>query len=542
LSPQTTAHPHPVLVTGGTILTLDRRQPRPEAMVLMGDRVLALGGRRQLAESWSTAETIDLAGRAVIPGLTDSHLHLLSYGQMLDQVILNGQTTIQGVLDLVRARAMQAAPGEWVLGRGWDQDLFAERRYPTRDDLDKAAGDHPVLLVRACGHCSVVNSKALELARVTAATPDPAGGLIERDADGRPTGVLHERAAGLVREIIPRPDEAALRRALGRALELALSRGLVACHPDDVRSSGDFATAWRLYSELLPQLGGPRIRIDVSDFQLDELIARGLRSGSGDGWLSVGAIKTFVDGSLGASSAALTRPYADGAGSGIVVQPRDQFMATVRRAHQHGLQVAVHAIGDLAVDWALDAIEEAQAEYPAPASLRHRVVHVQITRPEQFDRFARLGAVAEIQPIFVRTDKLWVESRVGAERARHSYNWATMVRGGVACAGGSDGPVEPLDPMLGLHAAVTRQDAAGEPVGGWLPDQRLSVHEALELFAVGGAYAAGEEGWRGRLVPGYAADFVILDRSPDAVEPSEIKDLKVLETYIAGRRVYRAGS
>jgi predicted amidohydrolase YtcJ len=511
-------------------------------MVVAGDRVLALGDRDALAQAWSTDNRVlDLAGRALIPGLTDSHLHLLSYGQVLDQAQLAGVTSIAALVEAVARRAAALGPDEWVLGRGWDQDLFVDARYPTRDDLDQAVGGRPALLVRGCGHCSVVSSRALMLAGIGPGTPDPAGGLIERDASGRPTGVLHEKAAGLIRQIIPPPDHAALKRALGRALSLALSRGLVACHPDDVRSGGSFETVWRLYRELLPGLGGPRIRMDVSDFQLEELVRRGIQSGAGDGMLAVGAVKTFVDGSLGARSAALTRPYADGGGSGIIVQERGQFMRTVREAHRHGLQVAVHAIGDLAIDWALDAIEAAQEEYPAAASLRHRVVHAQITRPDQFDRFVRLGAVAEIQPKFVGTDKLWVESRVGPERARHSYNWATMLRRGVACAGGSDGPVEPLDPLFGIHAAVTRQGADGTPAGGWLPEQRLSVDQALRVFSTGGAYAAGVESWRGRLSPGYAADFVLLDRSPDEVAPEAIRDLKVLSTFVDGRCVFGPG-
>lgn len=528
-----------LLVSGGPITTLDPIHPHPEAVLVEDGRVLALGRRADLATHWGAgASTLDLEGRAVVPGLTDSHLHLLSYGLVLEQVQLTGVTGLPDLVARVAERASELPEGEWILGRGWDQDLFAERRYPTRHNLDRAAPGRPVLLVRGCGHCSVVSSKALELARITADTPDPPGGMIERDpATGAPTGVLHERAAGLVREIIPAPSYEAKQRALHAALRLALSAGLTACHPDDVRNAGDFATAWRLYQDVLAQTAGPRIRVEVSDFAMEELLALGMRTGSGTPMLSVGAIKAFVDGSLGARSAALTEPYSDGPGSGILVRERAEFMETIRRAHTAGMQVAIHAIGDLGVDWALDGIEAAQKALPS-LKLRHRVVHAQITRPDQLPRFVNLGAVAEIQPKFVTTDKLWVESRVGLERARHSYCWKTMLRSGVRCAGGSDGPVEPLHPLLGIYAAVTRSGMDGSPECGWLPDERLAVDEALRLFALGGAYAAGAESWRGSLSPGKVADFVVLDRSLDSVSPHEIKDVAVEMTYIGGQKVF----
>jgi predicted amidohydrolase YtcJ len=531
-----------ILVTGGDIMTLDPVQPRPEAMVLDNGHVLALGGRKELEAAWGAGTCrLDLNGRAVVPGFTDSHLHLLSYGLVLDQVQLAGCPSLRRMLELVAEGAAALGPHEWVLGRGWDQDFFVERRYPVRQDLDAVCGGRPALLTRGCGHCSVANTRALELAAIGPGTPDPPGGRIERDpVSGEPTGVLHEKAAGMVRSVIGELSYDTKRRGLERAMRLALSAGIVALHPDDVRTAGDAATARRLYQDLLPEIGGPRVRIDVSEFAMDELIGAGLQSGSGDPMLSIGAIKLFVDGSLGARSAALTRPYADDPGqSGIIVQERETFMRQVAKAHSHGLQVAIHAIGDLAVDWSLDAIEAAQAAGPA-WDARHRVVHVQITRPDHPPRFRALGAVAEIQPKFVTTDKLWVDARVGPELARTSYAWKTFIESGVHCAGGSDGPVEPLHPLLGLYAAVTRQGLDGLPAGGWYPEERLSVDQAMRLFTLGGAHAGHSEGWRGSLSPGKAADFVVLDRAPDRVEPAAIKDLAVLATYVGARCVYQA--
>lgn len=531
-----------MIVSGGDIVTLDPLQPRPEAMAIANGHVQALGGRIELERAWGgTACRLDLDGAAAVPGFTDSHLHLLSAGLVLEQVQLAGCPSLRRMLELVAEAAVALGEGDWVLGRGWDQDFFVERRYPVRQDLDQVCGGRPALLTRACGHCSVANTKALELAGIGPGTPEPPGGRIERDqATGEPTGVLHERAAGLVRAAIGEPSLDTKRRGLERAMRLALSSGLVAVHPDDVRSAGGAATALRLYEELLPRLGGPRVRLDVSEFALDELLASGLRTGSGDPMISVGAIKLFVDGSLGARTAALTRPYADDPGqSGMVVQERESFMRQVGRAHAHGFQVAIHAIGDLAVDWSLDAIEAAQVAGPR-WDARHRVVHVQITRPDHPARFRALGAVAEIQPKFVTTDKLWVDARVGSELARTSYAWKTFLDAGVRCAGGSDAPVEPLQPLLGLYAAVTRQGLDGEPAGGWYPHERLSAEEAMRLFTLGGAYAGHSEQWRGSLSPGKAADFVVLDRAPDRVPPAAIKDLSVLATYISGRRVFEA--
>ena len=529
-----------LIVRGGPIVTLDPVHPTPEAMVIERGHIMALGTVDQLDAEWGRgAELLDLEGRAVIPGLTDSHLHLLSYGLVLEQVGLAGVKSVAELCDRVGAAARAAQKSDdWILGRGWDQDMLVEHRYPNRYDLDAVAGGRPVLLVRSCGHCSVVSSRALELAGITAATADPPGGQIERDpATGEPTGILHETAAGLVRVIVPPPSYSAKRRGLAKAFRLALSAGLTACHPDDVRNAGDFATAWQLYHETLSETGGPRIRAEVSDFAIDQPLSIGMRTGSGDRMLSVGAMKSFVDGSLGARSAALTEPYSDGPGCGILVRDRTEFMATVARAHAAGMQVAVHAIGDLGVDWALDAIAAAQAARPG-LSLRHRVVHAQITRPDQLPRFVQLGAVAEIQPKFVTTDKLWVESRIGAARARHSYCWKTMLDAGVKLAGGSDGPVEPLHPLLGIYAAVTREGMDGGPADGWLPSERLTVDQAVRLFAVGGAYAAGQESWRGRLSPGMVADFVVLDHSPYMVAPQSIKDIEVEMTFVAGRPLF----
>jgi hypothetical protein len=529
-------------VYGGEIRTLDPSVPCAEAMVVRGAAVLALGPRAELEAAWGKAAgRLDLEGRAVIPGLTDSHLHLLSAGLAMDQLELGGCPSLVRLTELVGEAARGLPAGEWLVGRGWDQDLFTEHRYPTRNDLDPVSGGHPACLTRCCGHCSVANSRALALAGIGAGTTDPPGGRIDRDpGTGEPTGVLWEAAGGLLRAAIPVPSYETKRRALERAMRLALSKGLVAVYPDDVRSAGDLETAWRLYEELLPATGGPRVRLDVSWQAVDELLRAGLRTGSGDGMLSIGSAKLFADGSLGARTAALTEPYADDpAQRGILVHERDEFEALVAGAHERGMQVAIHAIGDLGVEWSLTAIERAQRA-ARRGDLRHRIVHAQVLRPDQPRRFARLGVVADIQPKFVGTDKLWVESRLGADRSRTSYCWRTLLKAGVRCAGGSDCPVEPLDPLLGLHAAVTRQDLKGEPDGGWQPQEKLDVDAALRLFALGGPYAANAEEQRGALSRGRAADFVVLDRSPYAVAPEELKDLRVVMTYVAGRRVYEA--
>lgn len=532
-----------VALYGGTVVTLDGKNTITPA-VLISDGKVALTGSDAavLVATPRGAAKINLGGRTVIPGMTDSHMHLHSYGFAIQRLRLNDCPSIAEMTRLVAERAAQVPAGEWILGRGWDQDFFAEKRFATRDDLDHVAPNHPVLLTRCCGHASVANSLVLQIAGITDATPDPEGGHIQRDAAGRATGVLIDRAAGLVTEKIPAPAYEQKKRALGLAIERALAAGLVAVHPDDVGTSGSFETSARLYHELAAEGRTIRVYQDVSGRALPELLERGLVTGDGNDVYKVGAIKLFADGSLGALSAALREPYVGAPDNrGLTIHDQETFTQMVTEAHAAGMQVAIHAIGDRAMDNSLDAIEAALAKYPRP-NHRHRIVHCQIMSKDLIERFARVGVVADIQPRFLQTDKRWAEERVGVERCRTSYAWKSLAAAGVPTAGGSDAPVEPLEPLLGIYSAVTREAVEGGPRGGWFPDEKLTPEEALRLFCLGGAYAAFEEGRRGSIETGKLGDVVVLSDNPLTCDPYAIKDLKVELTVLGGRIAHSTGT
>jgi len=531
-----------LLLHNGRVVGLAGAARDATAVLVVAGRIRAVGSDEDVrAMAPPGVPAVDLAGRVVAPGFIDSHLHLLSFGLHLQRLNLIGVKSMVELTRLVRERHGSLPAGEWVIGRGWDQDLFAERRYPTRHDLDAAAPDRPVVLTRACGHALVANTEALRRAGIGRATADPPGGRIDRDEAGEPTGVLRERAMELITQAIPKPGAEELKPALRAAVERAVAAGVTSVHSDDCGTFG-FETVLGLYRENLGPEGLPfRVCVDVSNEVIGDLLATDLRTGSGDGYVKIGSVKMFADGSLGAGTAALSEPYSDHPESrGLPVVTPEGLRDQVLRAHRAGMQVAVHAIGDLAIDMVLNAYEAALADRPRP-NHRHRVIHCQIMRPDQFGRFARLGVVADIQPKFITTDMRWAEQRVGPRRIKTSYAWRTFLEHGIHCAGGSDCPVEPLDPSLGLYSAVTRQDLDGHPPGGWLPEQRLTAEEALRLFTLGGAYAAFEEEDKGSIEPGKLGDLVVLDRDPTAVPGEELKEMRVEMTIVGGRVVFQRG-
>lgn len=529
------------MFVNGTIITLDPERPYARAAASRAGRWLAVGGEDEVrAAAGSSAELVDLGGLTAIPGLTDSHLHLLNYGLHLERLHLEEVRSLEELRERVRLQAAVTPAGSWIVGRGWDQDRMIEHRYPTAADLDSAAPTHPVVLVRACGHLSAVNSLALKLAGITRDTPDPEGGRIDRDESGEPTGILRESATRLLGRLIPPPDEAALRRALRAAAGRALAAGLTQVHTDDVGTVGGLDQTLALYESTVGNGEPPlRVQLEVAAKYLDDLVARGMRTGDGDEWFRIGPLKIFADGSLGGGTAALSQPYADAPGNcGLPLLPAAAMDELVAKAHRHGMQVAIHAIGDRAVEIAANAIARAQAATPGRC-LRHRIVHCQVLRPDLIDQFAREGIVADIQPKFITSDMHWAGRRLGSDRLRWSYAWRTLLEAGIQCAGGSDAPVEPLEPFLGIYAAVTRCDLNGQPAGGWLPEQRLTVEEALRLFAMGGAYAGHDERARGMIAPGYQADLAVISANPLRVDPLALKDIKVLMTVVGGRVAYR---
>lgn len=531
-----------LILTGGTVRSGHDGWQAHGAVAIRGGRIASVGTPNQILPlKGPHTRVLDVAGGCVLPGLTDAHLHILGYGLTLDKLALAGLPSLRALQAVVAERASARKAGEWIQGRGWEQEQWAEQRMPTRHDLDVVAPEHPAYLVRACGHLAVANSLALKLAGVGSGTPDPAGGALDRDEHGELIGLLRETAMRLVAGVVPQPDAARRAELLLRALTHCLELGITQVQTDDVLSAGGLDEALALFGSVAGPEGVPvrvTLMLPIAFFAAAQ--ARGMGTGWGGEWLRLGHVKLFADGSLGGRTAALRAPYADDPStSGIAIYEREEMFRLVAQVHRAGAQLGVHVIGDGASHLLLDAIQAAQQERFRPDH-RHRLIHCQITGADTLQAYTEAGIVADIQPVFLRTDGHFYARRVGPERAATSYAWRTMLDLGIPACGGSDCPVEPLNPLWGIYGAVTRQDTAGFPPGGWQPEQRLAVAQALHLFTAGAAHATFEEGFRGALAPGLAADVTVLDRDPFAVSPSELKDLRVRATVVGGRVAYEA--
>ena len=526
--------------TNGNFRVSGRDLRRRETLAALNGRIVRVGDYDECMDAFPAGarpQVTDLEGKTVLPGFVDSHLHLLSLGLGLRNVSLVGVDSIQELKSRIRQRAFESPEHSWVIGRGWDQDRFRDKRYPTRKDLDEVSEGRPVYIVRACGHIAVASSKALEMAGISRSTQDPPGGAIDKDAYGDPTGVLRETAQGLVKSHIPDAGPDIMEDALKKAIEHVFSKGITSVHTNDGQAG--FPGTMELYKKVQHQGFPLRVYWDVPGDFLTDVTETPLRTGDGDDYFRIGAIKLFADGSLGGRTAALETPYSDDPGNnGILVVSEDELREQVYLAHAQGMQVAIHAIGDRAVKVSLNAISSAQSRLPVNRA-RHRLVHVQILSPLLITEMRRVGIVADVQPKFLSTDMHWAVDRVGNARMRSSYSWRTMLRAGVPLAGGSDCPVEPLDPLYGIYCAVTRKDMEGEPPIGFFPNERLPLDEAIKMFTAGGAYGAYEEHKKGSLIPGKLCDFVALSDDILTVSPDDIKDLETVLTVVGGEVVYR---
>jgi predicted amidohydrolase YtcJ len=526
------------LYQNGSFYVLPNETRKREALAAYEGRIIYVGDKDAAKESFPVGvkpKVVDLEGKTVLPGFIDSHMHLMSLGLGLRNLSLSDVRSISELKDAVKAQAEKIREGEWILGRGWDQDFLRERRYPNRKDLDEASGGKPVYLTRSCGHLAVLSSKALEICGITRDTPDLDGGAIDRDQYGDPTGVLRETAMELAAHV-PEPGMDTLLDTTKDAMNYLLARGTTSVHTND--GYGGYSGVAGTYRQA-HEAGIPlRIYWDLPVGDLDEVVATPLRTGDGDDYFRIGAVKMFADGSLGGRTAALEEPYNDDPStSGILVTSEATLKEWVYRSHCLGMQVAVHAIGDRAARIALEAINDAQTRLPR-ASLRHRIVHAQISSPHLISEMKRVGVVADVQPKFVTTDVRWADERVG-HRMRCSYAWRTMLRAGVPLAGGSDSPVEPPDALWGIYAAVTRKDMQGNPKSGFYPNERVPVSDAVHMFTLGGAYGAFEENDKGTLEPGKLADFVVLSEDPFLVRSDSLKDIQVLMTVVGGEVAYQ---
>ncbi|KRG77312.1 amidohydrolase [Stenotrophomonas ginsengisoli] len=531
------------LVSAGQIVTGDPQQVQVQAMVVDADsgRVLALGQREPLQAQYPQASLLDLGTATIVPGLIDAHAHLVNLGHILSEANLWGVDSKAEVIARLQAAEKTLAPGQWLIGRGWDQNLWPEKAFPTAADLDAAFPERPVYLDRVDGHAAWVNSAALRLAqqqgRSLAGDWQPEGGRIERDAKGQPSGVLVDAASALVAAHIPAHAPAELDRRLGQALAVAVANGLTGVH--DMGVSRDELARFARFADA----GKLPLRIDAyadGDGQaLADLCANGLYRHAG-GRLQMRGVKLFVDGALGSRGAAMLAPYSDDPHNhGLLMMTPDEHLAASRKAAACGVQVASHAIGDRGNRLVLDNYQSVLAGHTGQ-DLRWRVEHAQVLAEADIARFGQLGVIASMQPTHATSDMGWAQDRVGAERIKGAYAWQRLADSGAHLALGSDFPVEQVDPRLGLQAAVTRQDGQGLPAGGWYADQRLSPAQALAGFTSGAAYAGFGELEVGMLRQGLRADFVVLDGNPLQVDGKALSQLKVLATWVDGVPVYQA--
>jgi predicted amidohydrolase YtcJ len=528
-----------LLFLNGRVYTMDVACPTAQAVAIAGNRILAVGEDADLRPFLRPGgQAVDIGGRAIIPGLIDAHVHFGWYSVALHQaqIDLDNVPTKAEAVARVAGAARGTPPGRWIQGGGWNKNIWPGLAFPTAVDLDTVIPDHPVALEDKSRHATWVNSLALERAGITASTEDPPGGQILRDASGQPTGILLETAAGLVHETIPEPDVDTMADALRQGMAGAHRLGLTGFHDPGHSTVLAALQVLRARGELTL-----RALVHIPDDELESAGELGVRSGFGDETLRIGGVKIFADGALGPQSAHMLSPYEGTTGEfGVPTQTAAELYERVRRARQAGLSVAVHAIGDAANRVVLDAIEHAQASGSGlPPALPNRIEHVQLLHPEDLPRMARLDVVASMQPIHATSDMVMAE-RYWGRRCDLAYAWRGVLDSGARLAFGSDCPVEPLDPLAGIHAAVTRRRADGSPgPAGWIPAQRLTVAEAVHAYTLGAAYASGEAHLKGSLAPGKVADLVILSRDIFAIDPMEILDACVEMTVWDGRIVYR---
>ena len=514
--------------------------PLQQAFLVEDGKFITVGSDAQiLAEK--PDHVINLEGKFVCAGFNDSHMHLLNLGQALSVAPLHQHTgSLQDML--LCLDAMQPGRGGWILGRGWNQDLFTDtNRMPTRWDLDQVSTRYPVCAVRACGHAMVINSRALELLNITADAPQIPGGEIVMEG-GIPNGILFDNAMDLVYAAIPAPGKEDIKDMLRAGCKLLNSYGITSCQSDDYCVFQNLS--WQVINDACKELeetGELTVRVyEQANFtnlaDLAEFVEAGNITGTGSDHFKIGPLKMLGDGALGARTAYLSAPYADAPDtSGLSVFTQETFDEMIGYANEKNMQVAVHCIGDACLDMVLHSIEKALISHPRDDH-RHGIVHCQITRPDQLQKMAELNLHIYAQSIFLDYDLHIVENRVGKELALSSYNWKTLMKKGVTVSNGSDCPVELPNVMGGIQCAVTRQDLKGS--NPYLPQEAFTVREALDSFTVAGAKASFEETIKGEIKPGMLADFVVLGENPFETEPKKLKDIPIFATYLGGRMVY----
>lgn len=535
------------MIRNAKIYTMAEEGQTAQCLV-MRDGFFCYVGDEAGALEYSCSKTLDMDGKTILPGLGDSHLHLYAYCQNQTTVPLEETRSINQLKEVLMEKAGETSEGKWIKGTGFDQTKFEENRMPCSKDLDEVSGQHPIVIRRCCLHVMIANHKAMELAGITKEMAEASGGLIELDKEGNLTGIFREAATQVFDDIVPDPleDPALKKEILVRVLKSMAARGVTSIHT--------FAAhIWNYYEDLetyqmLQEEGLLPIRVQVS---LDTFFQPSPEEKRQDPRERVrsGAYKIFTDGSLGSRSAALREEYSDDPGNYGVMPDPEELREKLEECLVRNLQPAIHAIGDKALDITLDAIEALLEKHPLPekeegsltkidSRLPIRLIHAQFTRPDQIRRMKALPVALDVQPVFLMTDLHWIEDRLGKERINHTYLWRTLMEEGLILTGGSDCPVETWDPFMGIYAAVTRQDPEGNPPGGWKPDERVSIYQAISMFTKNIPIASREQEWMGTIETGKFGDWVVLDQDPFQIPAERLKDIRVLRTFVGGEQVF----
>jgi predicted amidohydrolase YtcJ len=515
------------IFTNGKIYTMDSKHPLVEAVVVENGRIVDIGSHQEMNLRWGDASSkfVDLQGKMVTPGLIDSHLHMSGVAFNFLDLNLAGVTSKSEMLEKIREKANTVAPGKWLIGMGWDENFFKEGTIPTIEELDYVAPHCPIYLKRICHHAFLVNSKALEMCQYHSSIEVPKGGTVVLDSyTKKPTGLLLESASKLITEYIPEKTYDELKSGLELAMNYSIKKGLTSVHTNDPAYLGGFNQTYRMYDELINQEHkGLRCNLLIDYPYLTRLIESGMFTGYGNEKLQIGAIKIFADGAFGRRTALLSEPYHDESSQfGEAMYDQEILYSMVQEIRNHEMPIAVHTIGDQALENVLDILDK----FPK-VKYRDRIIHVSLIRQELVKRLADNSRIADIQPRFIVGDYPWIKERIGEKREQNLYAWKTLLSSGVLCAGGSDAPVEPVDPLLGIHAAVTRR-APFDSHDGWNQPEKLSMHEAMHLFTVGGAYATNEEQVKGTISRGKLADMTVYSKNLFTLEDSD----ELLQTNI----------
>ncbi|MCJ8009604.1 amidohydrolase [Lederbergia wuyishanensis] len=521
----------------GMIYTMEKEGETVEAVVTDDDLIIETGSLKSLRQKYDTERSIDLHGAMMIPGLVDSHMHLIGYGETFLKLNVSGMTSKLDVLHAIKEKVAKCSPGEWIIGEGWNENLWLDKTPLCKRDLDLVAPQNPVVMKRVCRHVIVVNSLVINTANINPMHPDPEGGVIERDKNGDFSGIFKDEAQNLIFSKMPSMTDEYVERALRLGIENCWKYGLTGAHTEDLSYYETYNRAITAFIRVLGDASVPfKAHLLVHHKIVDEWKKDGHEFMSSIGNIEFGAMKIFVDGSLGGRTALLSKPYADDSTTqGMAIHTLSELKNLVAKARKYKMPIATHVIGDLAFEYVLDAIEE----FPPPNGERDRLIHAQILRQDLIDRAKKIPVVIDIQPGFTASDFPWVIDRVGKENMANNYAWKTLIDSGLHCSGGSDAPIESVNPLLGIHAAVTREKPYDHSHKIYMLEQRLSMFEAISLYTTGSAFACGHAHNRGMIKPGFTADFTAFNKDLFALENEDILKASVEMTVVDGKIVYQ---